>query len=93
MSRMFWFTVGAGSGVYAMLKTRRAAERFTPAGIADQLGALGHGVRLFSDEVRDGMAERETELRSRLELAQAGRPEIGPETRPEISPAKARSSN
>ncbi|HET7326913.1 MAG TPA: DUF6167 family protein [Nocardioidaceae bacterium] len=75
MSRMFWFTVGAGSGVYAVVKTRRAAERFTPSGLADQLAALGHGARLFSGQVREGMAEHETELRSRLELAHADRPD------------------
>jgi hypothetical protein len=74
MSRMFWFTVGAGTGAYALIKTRRAAERFTPSGLADQLAALGHGVRLFSDEVRVGMTEHETELRSRLELSHPGHP-------------------
>jgi Family of unknown function (DUF6167) len=81
MSRIFWFTVGAGTGVYALLKTRRAAERFTPSGLADQVAALGHGVRLFSDEVRVAMAEHETDLRSRLELAHPDAP-----TRSALSP-------
>ncbi len=71
MSRMFWFAVGAGSGVYAMVKSRRAAERFTPAGITDQVAALGHGVRLFGAEVHEGMAEHETQLPSRLEVSHA----------------------
>lgn len=66
MSRVFWFAVGAGSGVYALVKTRRAAHRLTPEGVADQLGALGYGARLFHAEVRAGMAEREAELRGRL---------------------------
>lgn len=75
MSRIFWFTVGAGTGIYALVKTRRAAERFTPSGVADQVAALGHGARLFSDEVRTGMAEHETTLRSRLEVAHPDHPE------------------
>ncbi|MPZ96663.1 MAG: hypothetical protein GEU96_17560 [Propionibacteriales bacterium] len=87
MSRMFWFAVGAGSGVYAVVKTRRAAERFTPSGVADQLGALGHGARLFADEVRTGMGEHESQLRTRLGLAHAE------STRPEISPVPERGSN
>jgi len=86
-SRMFWFTLGAGSGVYAMVKTRRAAERFTPAGVADQLAAIGHGLRLFGDEVREGMAEHESSLRSRLELAHPDSSQ-----QPAISPAPARST-
>lgn len=66
MSRVFWFTVGAGSGVLAMVKTRRVAERFTPAGIRDQVAAAGFGLRLLGDEVRTGMAAHETRLRARL---------------------------
>jgi hypothetical protein len=74
MSRVFWFAVGAGSSVYAMVKTRRAAERFTPAGIADQLGALGFGARLFREEVAAGMHERESQLRERLAVLDPGPP-------------------
>lgn len=72
MSRVFWFAVGAGTSVYAMVKTRRAAERLTPAGIVDQLGAVGHGARLFRDEVAAGMGKRESELRERLAVLNAG---------------------
>jgi hypothetical protein len=75
MSRVFWFALGAGSSVYAMVKTRRAAERFTPSGLGDQLGALGHGARLFRDEVAAGMNERESQLRERLALLDPGHPE------------------
>jgi hypothetical protein len=75
MSRVFWFALGAGSSVYAMVKTHRAAERFTPSGLGDQLGALGHGARLFRDEVAAGMNERESQLRERLALLDPGHPE------------------
>jgi hypothetical protein len=66
VSRVFWFTVGAGSGVLAMVKTRRAAERFTPSGVRDQLAAARFGLRLLGEEVVAGMADHETRLRARL---------------------------
>jgi Family of unknown function (DUF6167) len=74
VSPVFWMAVGAGTSVYAMVKTRRAAERLTPAGISDQLGALTFGARLFRDEVVVGMSEHETRLREQLALADPGTP-------------------
>jgi hypothetical protein len=67
--RGFWFVAGAGAGVYVMIRARRAAETFTPDGVRDRLAGLGVGAHLFAEEVRTGMAERETELRDRLGLA------------------------
>jgi len=72
VSRVFWFAVGAGTGVYAVVKTKRAAERLTPAGIGDQIGALTFGARLFRDEVVVGMGERESQLREHLGVLDAG---------------------
>jgi hypothetical protein len=74
VSRVFWFAAGAGAGVYLVVKARRAADRLTPAGLADQFAAAQMAGRLFVHEVREGMAEKETELRSRLRLADAGIP-------------------
>ncbi|HEX2175870.1 MAG TPA: DUF6167 family protein [Nocardioidaceae bacterium] len=74
MSRAFWFAVGAGTSVYAMVKTRRAAERLTPAGLHDQIGALAFGARLLREEVLVGMGERESELRQHLAVLDPGRP-------------------
>jgi Family of unknown function (DUF6167) len=68
MNRTFWIAVGAAAGVYAVTKARRAAEAFTPDGLGDRLAGLSLGAHLFSDEVRAGMAEKENELRSRLDL-------------------------
>jgi len=68
VSRALWFVAGAGAGVYALAKARRAAEALTPEGLADRLSGLGLGARLFGDEVRTGMAEKEMELRNRLGL-------------------------
>lgn len=69
MRRGFWFVAGAGAGVYVMVKARRAAEVFTPDGLRDRLEGLQVGAQLFAEEVRAGMTERETELRSRLGYA------------------------
>jgi hypothetical protein len=76
MSRSLWFVVGAGAGVYAMVKARRAAETFTPEGIRDRMAGLGVGAHLFTEELRAGMTEKETELRERLGLALDGPPEL-----------------
>jgi Family of unknown function (DUF6167) len=72
VSRVFWFAIGAGSGVYAAVKTRRAAQRLTPQGLSDHIGAAGVGLRQFADEVREGMAEKETRLRQQLGLPDPG---------------------
>src|SRR3954469_10443948 len=68
MNRVLWFAMGAGAGVYALTKVRRAAEALTPDGLADRLAGLSLGAHLFADEVRTGMAEKEMELRGRLTL-------------------------
>ena len=69
MRRGFWFVAGAGAGVYAMVRARRAAEALTPDGLRDRVSGLGVGAHLFAEEVRVGMTERETELRERLGLS------------------------
>ncbi|MCW2759117.1 MAG: hypothetical protein JWO46_2863 [Nocardioidaceae bacterium] len=64
--RPLWFVAGAGAGVYVMLRARRLAEAFTPEGLHDRLAGLQVGWDLFSEEVRTGMTEKETELRQRF---------------------------
>lgn len=66
MSRGLWFVAGAGAGVYAMVRGRRAAEVLTYDGLHDRLGALALGARMFRDEVAQGRAEAETQVRARL---------------------------
>ena len=72
MSRALWFVAGAGAGAYALTKARRAAEAFTPEGLADRLAGLSVGARLFGEEVRAGMAEKENDLRERVGLTLHG---------------------
>jgi hypothetical protein len=69
MTRTVWFVAGAAAGVYALTRARRAAEALTPEGLADRLAGLSVGARLFADEVRAGMDEKEMQLRERLVLA------------------------
>lgn len=76
MSRGFWFVAGAGAGVYAVVKVRRAAEAFTPEGLRDRLAGLSLGAHLFAEEVRAGVTEKETELRERLDWTLDGPPEL-----------------
>jgi hypothetical protein len=76
MNRTIWFVAGAGAGVYAMTRARRAAEVLTPEGLADRLAGISLGAHLFGQEVRAGMAEKENDLRERLGLTLHGTPEL-----------------
>ena len=84
MSRALWFVAGAGAGAYALMKARRAAEAFTPEGLADRLAGLSVGARLFGEEVRAGMVEKENDLRERVGLALHGQT-----TTPELTAGSA----
>lgn len=77
MRGAIWFVVGAGAGVYAMVKGRRAAEAFTADGLRDRAQALGVGARIFRDELATGKAEKELELREWIESRTAGPKQIG----------------
>jgi len=72
MNRTLWFVTGAGAGVYAMVRGRRAAEVLTADGLRDRVSGLAVGMRMFRDEVAAGRAEKETELRPRLGLVPHG---------------------
>jgi hypothetical protein len=82
MSRTLWFVAGAGAGVYAMTRARRVAEALTPEGLADRLAGLTVGARLFGDEVRAGMAEKENDVRRRVGLTFHGAPGLDGLDRP-----------
>ncbi len=69
MNRSLWFVAGAGAGIYAVVRARRAAEALTADGMKDRLGAAAVGLRMFRDEVAHGKAEAETDLRERLGLS------------------------
>jgi Family of unknown function (DUF6167) len=68
VARTLWFAAGAGAGVYVMVRARRLAEAFTPDGLRDRASAAVLGLRALREEVAQGQAEKETELRQRLHL-------------------------
>ncbi|TGN66007.1 hypothetical protein EXE59_20170 [Nocardioides eburneiflavus] len=76
MGRPLWFVAGAGVGVYAAARARRAAEALTADGMRDRLRGWQVGARLFAEEVHQGRLERETELREQLGLRPHGLPEL-----------------
>jgi hypothetical protein len=76
VSRALWFVAGAGAGVYGLVRGRRLAESLTVDGLRDRAEALTLGARLFRDEVAEGAAHRETELRERFGVMPHGRPEL-----------------
>lgn len=76
MNRAVWFVAGAGAGIYGMVRGRRAVEAFTAEGLHDRMSALFLGARMLREEVAQGAAERETELRERFALVPHGRPEL-----------------
>jgi len=83
MNRSLWFVAGAGAGIYAAIRARRAAEALTVDGLKDRFGAFTVGARMFRDEVAQGRAEAETHLRERMGL------ELGPPSAPRELPAPA----
>ena len=62
MKRMFWLALGVTVGALVVRKLSRTAESLTPRGLAQSLQGLSEALRDFADEVREGMAVRESEL-------------------------------
>ena len=82
MSRGLWFVAGAGAGIYAMVRGRRAAEALTADGLRDRAHAAAVGARLFRDEVAQGKADSEADLRQRLGLVPDTTPQLAPQATP-----------
>ncbi|MBK5308279.1 MAG: hypothetical protein JJD92_16470 [Frankiaceae bacterium] len=70
--RLFYIALGATVGILVVRKASQAAKRITPAGMQSSmtgaLGGLGEAIREFGTTVREGMDEREDQLRSELGL-------------------------
>jgi hypothetical protein len=73
MRRGLWFVAGAGAGSTRWSVRRRVARRSPPRASSDRWHALTLGARMFRDEVAQGQAEAETELRERFGLVPHGR--------------------
>lgn len=59
-------------GVLVVRKVTKTAQAYSPSGVAQGLSGglsdLGEGLREMAEVIREGMAERETELRYALGL-------------------------
>jgi hypothetical protein len=80
--RLFWVALGAVAGVLLVRKLTRAAEAYTPAGVSRSASDFAGGLRELAAAVREGMAEREEELRIALGV-DAGT--LDPETAQSVS--------
>lgn len=61
--RLFYVSLGAAAGVVAVRRAARLASSLSPETMA---GSLVQSVQDFVADVREGMAEREEELRDAL---------------------------
>ena len=70
--RLFYIAMGAAVGVLVVRRATQAAQRFTPAGlqssVSGSMAGLTAAISEFTELVREGMAEREDELRVTLGL-------------------------
>lgn len=69
IGRSLWFVAGAAAGVYGTVRARRAAETFTAEGLRHRAKAASLGARMVREEIAQGQAEAEAELRERHRLA------------------------
>lgn len=70
MKRVFWMGVGVAIGVIAFRKVTAAKAGLGPQGLNRAVARLADGVFEFADAVRDGMHEREEDLRSALGISE-----------------------
>jgi uncharacterized membrane protein len=64
--RLFWVALGATAGVLVVRRLSRTAQAYTPQGIGASLASAADSLRDMAEVVREGMAEREQELRVAL---------------------------
>lgn len=85
MRRLFWVAVGAAAGVYAVRKVQKTLHAYSASGLADRASGLGAQLRAFTDDVRDGMAQREAELREALGMEPAHEAPLTPAEAAELT--------
>ena len=69
MRRLFYITLGVTVGVIAVRRITKLAESLSPDSMA---ASAASAISSFVDDVREGMAEREAELRAALEYGPNG---------------------
>ena len=66
MRRVFWVALGATAGILVVRRLSRAAQAYTPEGMGRPVASAADALRDLADAVREGMAQREQELRVAL---------------------------
>jgi hypothetical protein len=66
VKRIFWLIIGIAVGVYAVTRLKKRAQVLAPEAVQESAAKLAAAVRHFGDQVREGMAEREAELKDAL---------------------------
>jgi Family of unknown function (DUF6167) len=66
VKRIFWLVIGIAFGVYAVTRLKKRVQVLAPESLQESAAKVAAAIRHFGDEVREGMAERETELRDAL---------------------------
>jgi hypothetical protein len=68
MRRLFYVALGASAGVLVVRRASATLQKWTPEGVAGQLGGTGERIALWWAEVQTFAAQRELELREALGL-------------------------
>jgi hypothetical protein len=66
MNRIIWMGIGVAIGVIAFRKITAVQSTLGPEGLNRAVGRVADGLFEFAGAVREGMQERETELRTAL---------------------------
>jgi hypothetical protein len=66
VGKLLLLGVGAVAGVLGVRRVSRIARSYGPAGVRGRAGSWADGAKEFAAAVREGMAERELELRVAL---------------------------
>ena len=74
MRRLFYVALGATAGVLVVRRASATLQKWTPEGVAGQLGGAGERVAVWWAEVQAFAAQREAELREALGLDEAEEP-------------------
>ena len=70
------YSLGAGTSYLAARRLRRAAQRYTPAGVANRVGGTARHVQDAVAAGRNSMRDREDELRTSHRLDRGARRRI-----------------
>jgi len=68
MRRLFWLGLGVVLGAFLVRRATKLVRSLGPAGVGDSLGSGWAGLRDLADTVREGMDQREAELREALAI-------------------------